>query len=82
MTSGYWTEPPVRARGTGPSSPLEDITRGNNTVTFRGPSTNETITVPGCNETRGYDLTRQPSARPKRHKLVAGLAGLRAARGR
>jgi subtilase family serine protease len=69
--------PKLYALGNGPFSPLEDVTRGNNTVTFTEPSTGETITVPGFNANRGYDLASGLGA-PDGARLVAGLAGFRA----
>jgi subtilase family serine protease len=73
--------PRLYALGDGPFSPLEDVTRGNNTVTFTEPSTGQTITVPGFNATRGYDLASGLGA-PDGARLVAGLAGFRAGLGR
>jgi subtilase family serine protease len=72
--------PRLYAIGDGPFSPIDDITRGNNTVTFTEPSTGQTITVQGFNATRGYDLAGGLGA-PNGARLVAALAGFRAERG-
>jgi subtilase family serine protease len=58
----------------GRSSALEDVTHGNNTVTFTEPSTGQTITVQGHAATRGYDLASGLGA-PDGARLVAALAG-------
>ena len=66
--------PRLYGLGGGPFSPIDDVTRGNNTVTFTQPSTGQTITVQGYNATRGYDLAsglRDPDGA----RLVAALAG-------
>jgi subtilase family serine protease len=68
--------PRLYALGDGPSSPINDITHGNNTVTFVQPSTGKTITVQGYNATRGYDLASGLGS-PDGARLVAALAGYR-----
>jgi subtilase family serine protease len=72
-----WLNPQLYALGEGPFSPIDDITQGNNTVTFTEPSTGQTITVRGYDAARGYDLAgglgELDGAR-----LVAALAGFRA----
>jgi len=71
-----WLNPRLYALGDGPFSPINDITLGNNTVTFVQPSTNQTITVNGYNATRGYDLASGLGS-PDGARLVAALAGFR-----
>lgn len=68
--------PRLYADGDGRSSGLQDITRGNNTVTFTQPSTGQTITVQGFDATRGYDLA-SGLGEPDGASLVAALAGSR-----
>ncbi|MGO9961333.1 MAG: S8 family serine peptidase [Solirubrobacteraceae bacterium] len=72
-----WLNPQLYALGVGPFSPIDDITRGNNTVTFTEPSTGQTITVQGYNAARGYDLA-SGLGEPDGARLVAALAGFRA----
>jgi subtilase family serine protease len=57
-------------------SGIVDITRGNNTVTFVQPSTQQTITVPGYNAVPGYDLASGLGT-PDGARLVAELSGFR-----
>jgi subtilase family serine protease len=76
-----WLNRQLYALGDGPFSPIEDITRGDNTVTFTEPSTGQTITVPGFDATRGYDLASGLGG-PDGARLVAALAGFRAESGR
>lgn len=71
-----WLNPRLYALGDGPFSPIDDITLGNNTVTWVQPSTNQTITVQGYNATRGYDLASGLGS-PDGTRLVAALAGFR-----
>jgi subtilase family serine protease len=71
-----WLNPQLYALGERPFSPIDDITRGNNTVTFTQPSTGQTITVQGYDATRGYDLASGLGS-PDGARLVAALAGFR-----
>jgi subtilase family serine protease len=71
-----WLNPRLYAVGNYPFSPIDDVTRGNNTVTFTQPSTGQTITVQGYNATRGYDLASGLGS-PDGARLVAALAGFR-----
>jgi subtilase family serine protease len=71
-----WLNPQLYALGDGRFSPLDDVTRGNNTVTWVQPSTNQTITVHGYNATPGYDLA-SGLGDPDGARLVAALAGFR-----
>jgi subtilase family serine protease len=71
-----WLNPRLYALGDSPFSPINDITLGNNTVTWVQPSTNQTITVQGYNATRGYDLASGLGT-PDGARLVAALAGFR-----
>ncbi len=72
-----WLNPQLYALGDDSSSPINDITRGNNTVTFTEPSTGQTITVQGWDATRGYDLA-SGLGEPDGARLVAALGGFRA----
>jgi len=71
-----WLNPRLYALGNGPFSPFDDVTRGNNTVTWTQPSTGQTITVHGYNATPGYDLA-SGLGDPDGARLVAALAGFR-----
>jgi subtilase family serine protease len=73
--------PKLYALGDGPFSGITDVTRGNNTVTFVQPSTNQTITVDGYNAGPGYDLASGLGT-PDGARLVAQLAGFRQGYGR
>jgi subtilase family serine protease len=66
--------PRLYGLGDGFLSPINDITRGNNTVTWVQPSTGQTITVQGYNATRGYDLA-SGLGEPNGAALVLALAG-------
>ena len=68
--------PRLYALGDGPFSGIDDITQGNNTVTFVQPSTGATITVPGYDAGPGYDLASGLGT-PDGAMLVARLAGFR-----
>jgi subtilase family serine protease len=68
--------PQLYAIGDRFGSGLVDITRGNNTVTFVQPSTQQTITVQGYDAVRGYDLASGLGT-PDGALLVAELAGYR-----
>jgi len=68
--------PSLYRLGDSPFSGMDDITHGNNTVTFVQPSTGKTMTVPGYNATRGYDLASGLGS-PDGARLVAALAGFR-----
>jgi subtilase family serine protease len=68
--------PRLYALGDGWGSGITDITQGTNTVTFVQPSSGKTITVPGYNATRGYDLASGLGT-PDGAQLVAQLAGFR-----
>jgi subtilase family serine protease len=57
-------------------SPITDITLGNNTVTWKQPSTGQVITVQGYNATRGYDLA-SGLGEPDGTGLVLALADFR-----
>jgi subtilase family serine protease len=71
-----WLNPRLYALGDDPFSPINDITLGNNTVTFTEPGSTTPITVQGYNATRGYDLASGLGS-PDGARLVAALAGLR-----
>jgi len=73
--------PALYALGDRSGSGVDDITRGDNTVTFVQPSTGQTITVPGYAAIRGYDLASGLGS-PDGARLVAELAGFRPAFGR
>ena len=62
--------------GDGFRSPIDDITLGNNTVTWVQPSTKQTITVQGYSAVPGYDLASGLGT-PDGARLVAELAGFR-----
>jgi subtilase family serine protease len=71
-----WLNPRLYALGDDRFSPLDDITLGNNTVTFTEPGGTTPITVQGYNATRGYDLASGLGS-PDGARLVAALAGFR-----
>ena len=67
--------PRLYALGDGFFSPINDVTLGNNTVTVPNPTPPPpTITIPGYNATRGYDLA-SGLGDPDGARLVAALAG-------